>query len=134
DVVAVLNRPLTDSGGQPAGAAAARERVSLVAEPRSNSILVRSENPARAIRVRQLIEQLDTPQRAGGNIFIVYLKNADAVRVAETLRGLYGGTTGTDRGLPAVTTATAAPATPTAATLSAAALASPAATAPLAGG
>src|SRR5213592_1725760 len=103
-------------------AADSRERVSLVAEPRSNSILVRSENPARTIRMRQLIEQLDTPQRAGGNIFIVYLKNADALRVAETLRGLYGGATGAERGLPAVTTATTAPAAiaATAATISAA--------------
>ncbi|HEY3178171.1 MAG TPA: type II secretion system secretin GspD [Casimicrobiaceae bacterium] len=127
DMVGTLNRALADGGGQP-GAADARERVSLVAEPRSNSILVRSENPARAIRVRQLIEQLDTPQRAGGNIFIIYLKNADALRVAETLRGLYGGTTGGDRGLPAVTTATAAP---TAATVSASITSSPAATTPL---
>jgi general secretion pathway protein D len=127
DMVGVLNRTLVDSGA-PAGAGDARERVSLVAEPRSNSILVRSENPARAIRMRQLIEQLDTPQRAGGNIFIVYLKNADALRIAETLRGLYGGTTGGDRGLPAVTTATAAPAT---ATVSASVTSSPAATTPL---
>src|SRR5437667_11701806 len=133
DMVGVLNRTLADSGGQP-GAADVRERVSLVAEPRSNSILVRSENPARTIRMRQLIEQLDTPQRAGGNIFIVYLKNADALRVAETLRGLYGGATGAERGLPAVTTATTAPAAiaATAATISAATAASPAATTPLA--
>src|SRR5947207_768646 len=57
DMVGVLNRTLVDGGGQAGttGAADARERVSLVAEPRSNSILVRSENPARAIRVRQLI-------------------------------------------------------------------------------
>src|SRR5207253_3948831 len=67
DMVGVLNRTLVDSGA-PAAAGDARERVSLVAEPRSNSILVRSEHPARAIRMRQLIEQLDTPQRAGGNI------------------------------------------------------------------
>jgi len=74
DMVAVLNRALADTGGQAAATADIRDRVALVAEPRSNSILVRSENPARAIRVRQLIEQLDTPQRAAGNVFIVYLK------------------------------------------------------------
>ena len=132
DMVSTLNRALADTGSQ-AAPTDARDRVSLVAEPRSNSILVRSENPARAIRVRQLIEQLDTPQRAGGNIFIVYLKNADALRVAETLRGLYGGSTG-GGGFPTAIATPTATATPTAATLSAAALASPAATAPLAGG
>ena len=90
DVVALVNRLLTE--GQPPGAPQdAQQRVSLVADPRSNSILVRSDNPGRGARVRQLIEQLDTPARTGGNVFIVYLKNADAAHVAETLRGLYGG-------------------------------------------
>jgi general secretion pathway protein D len=99
DLVAVVNRAISEGGGAPAGAADAQQRVSLVADPRSNSILVRSDNAARANRARALIEQLDTPQRAGGNVFIVYLKNADAMRVAETLRGLYGGGSGAaDRG------------------------------------
>jgi general secretion pathway protein D len=89
DMVAMLNKLQSDSGAQPI-APDTRDRVSLVADPRSNSVLVRSDNPARAVRARQLIEQLDTPQRAGGNVFIVYLKNADATRVAEILRGLYG--------------------------------------------
>ena len=52
---------------------------------------MRSENPTRAARVRQLIEQLDTPGRPGGNLFIIYLKNADAARVAQTLRALLTG-------------------------------------------
>lgn len=139
DMVTTLNRTFADASGAPAGAAAdTRDRVSLVADARSNSILVRSDNPARAIRVRQLIEQLDTPQRAGGNIFIVYLKNADALRVAETLRGLYGGTAGGDRGLPTVATVSSTPAgaaaTPTAATVSASITSSPAATTPLSTG
>ncbi|HEY2816895.1 MAG TPA: type II secretion system secretin GspD [Casimicrobiaceae bacterium] len=132
DMVGVLNRALADGGGQ-AAPTDPRDRVALVAEPRSNSILVRSENPARAIRVRQLIEQLDTPQRAGGNIFVVYLKNADALRVAETLRGLYGGTTGGTGSFPTApaTTATAT-AVPTASGVSASVTSSPAATSPLA--
>jgi general secretion pathway protein D len=91
DVVALVNRLLNESGGAPAAQQEAQQRVSLVADPRSNSILVRADNPARGARVRQLIEQLDTPARTGGNVFIVYLKNAEAAQVAETLRGLYGG-------------------------------------------
>jgi len=91
DVVALVNRMLTDPAGPPGAPQDATQRVALVADPRSNSILVRAETPARSARVRQLIEQLDTPARAGGNVFIVYLKNADAAHVAETLRGLYGG-------------------------------------------
>lgn len=90
DLVTMLNRLVPESAG--AGQAGdAQQRVALIADGRSNSILVRSDNPGRVARVRQLIEQLDTPGRSGGNIFIVYLKNADAARVAGTLRALFGG-------------------------------------------
>jgi len=91
DVAALVNRVLNEAPGTPAAPAEAQQRVSLVADPRSNSILVRADNPARGARVRQLIEQLDTPTRTGANVFIVYLRNAEAAQVAETLRGLYGG-------------------------------------------
>ncbi|MEO8537544.1 MAG: type II secretion system secretin GspD [Betaproteobacteria bacterium] len=94
DVVALVNRVLATGGVGQAGAQDAQQRVALIADPRSNSILIRADNPARGARVRQLIEQLDTPARAGGNVFIVYLRNADAAHVAETLRGLYGGERG----------------------------------------
>jgi general secretion pathway protein D len=110
DVAALVNRVLTENAAAPGAAQTeAQQRVSLVADPRSNSILVRADNPARGTRVRQLIEQLDTPSRIGGNVFIVYLRNADAAQVAETLRGLYAGERGT---LPAspVTTTTSMPA------------------------
>ena len=68
-------------------------------------MLVRAESAARLARVRSLIEQLDTPGRAGGNIFIIYLKNAEAVRVAATLRSLLtgGSDVGASTGLSAMT-------------------------------
>jgi general secretion pathway protein D len=91
DLVPILNRLLTDSGGAPGAAADPQLRVAVVADPRSNSVLVRADNPARLARVRALIEQLDTAGRAGGNIFIIYLKNAEALHVAQTLRALLSG-------------------------------------------
>jgi general secretion pathway protein D len=93
DVVTLLNRLLTDpaAGGAVAGAGDTQQRVTIMAEPRSNSVLVRADNPGRLTRVRQLIEQLDTPGRSGGNMFIVYLKNAEAARVAQTLRAMMTG-------------------------------------------
>lgn len=91
DLVTTLNRLLGEPQGAPAGVADAQQRVTLVADARSNSMLVRSDNPGRIARIRQLIEQLDTPGRPGGNIFIVYLKNADAAQVAQTLRALLTG-------------------------------------------
>ncbi|HSS71861.1 MAG TPA: type II secretion system secretin GspD [Casimicrobiaceae bacterium] len=105
DLVAVLTRILGDSGAVAGAAPDPQQRVSLAADPRSNSILVRADNPTRLARVRALIEQLDTPGRAGGNIFIIYLKNAEAVRVAQTLRGLLTGGGGEVPG----TTVTATP-------------------------
>jgi general secretion pathway protein D len=90
DIVALVNRLLIDAPA-PGAAPDVSQRVTLVADPRSNSVLVRSDSPARAARARALIEQLDTPGRVGGNMFIVYLKNADAARVAQTLRALLNG-------------------------------------------
>lgn len=91
DLVQVLTRLLAENAAAPGAAPDLQQRVSLVADPRSNSILVRAENPSRLARVRGLIEQLDTPGRAGGNIFIIYLKNAEAAHVAQTLRALLSG-------------------------------------------
>ncbi len=92
DIVPLLNRLLAEPGPGAAGAVAdSQQRVTVVADPRSNSILLRADNPARANRARALIEQLDTAGRAGGNIFIVYLRNAEAARVAQNLRALLGG-------------------------------------------
>jgi len=92
DLVPLLNRLVgadaATQGGQPGDA---QQRVLIVADPRSNSVLLRSENPGRAARIKAMIEQLDTPQRAGGNMFVVYLRNADAARVAQTLRALLSG-------------------------------------------
>jgi general secretion pathway protein D len=110
DVVALVNRVLTDNTGAPGAQAEPAQRVALVADPRSNSILIRADNSARGVRVRQMIEQLDTPSRPGGNVYIVYLKNAEAAQVAETLRGLYGGEK-TASGATPVTTTTSVPAT-----------------------
>jgi general secretion pathway protein D len=96
DLAPVVQR-LVDSGGATgvAGAPAAAQgqsdtavRTTVIPETRSNSLLVRAANPARLNLVRSLVERLDQPssQNAGGNIYVVYLKNAEAVRLAVTLR------------------------------------------------
>ncbi len=92
DVVSLLNRLLADQvAAGAAGTPDAQQRVTIMADARSNSVLVRADNPGRLARVRQLIGELDTPGRAGGNMFIVYLKNAEAARVAQTLRAMLTG-------------------------------------------
>jgi len=138
DLANLISRFISETGGAPGAAAEPIQRVTVMADARSNSILVRSDNAGRAARVRQLIEQLDTPQRVGSNVFIVYLRNADATHVAETLRGLYAGTSaergGTGASPPTATVQASAP-TSVAGTATMTALGTPAqATAPLSSG
>jgi general secretion pathway protein D len=89
--------------GAPAPAAGQADtsfRTTVVAEPRSNTLIVRAANPARLNLVRALVERLDQPtaQTASGNIYVVYLKNADAAKLAVTLRAAMSANTGSNAG------------------------------------
>jgi general secretion pathway protein D len=92
DLVPLLVR-LSESGGSGAagGQADSSFRTSILAEPRSNAVIVRAANPARVNLIKSLISKLDQPPVStangdAGNIYVVYLKNADAVKLAATLR------------------------------------------------
>ncbi len=90
--LAVLVQRLTEGNAATAAAGQGQAdtafKTTILAEPRSNSLLVRTANPARLALVRSLAEKLDRPTSdlATGNIHVVYLKNADAVQLANTLR------------------------------------------------
>ncbi|HYN65109.1 MAG TPA: type II secretion system secretin GspD, partial [Candidatus Limnocylindrales bacterium] len=94
DVAQMVSRLFADAP-QAAGAAGAdtSQRLSVVADARSNSLVARSDNPSRITRLRTLVAMLDSPTSAAGNLHVVYLKNAEAVKVAETLRAIYLGET-----------------------------------------
>jgi general secretion pathway protein D len=85
DVAALLGRLLEPPGTAPGDAA---QRVSILAEPSSNTLLIRAATPARANLVRMLAAKLDQPSVTPGNIRVVYLKNANAVELARTLLGI----------------------------------------------
>ncbi|MGA8051327.1 MAG: type II secretion system secretin GspD, partial [Burkholderiales bacterium] len=71
---------------------AAAQGMTVVADARSNSLIARSDDALRLARLRGLVAVLDAPpSSATGNIHVVYLKNAEAVKVAETLRAIYLG-------------------------------------------
>ena len=76
------------AGAPPAGQTGTEYRTAVLADARSNAIIVRAANPARLALVRSLIDKLDQPgsQAPNGNIHVVYLKNADATKLAATLR------------------------------------------------
>ncbi|WMD22688.1 type II secretion system secretin GspD [Achromobacter seleniivolatilans] len=67
------------------------QRIAVVADPRSNSVLVRSGSPARTRLARDLIQKLDAQQNRAGNLHVVYMRNAQATRIAEVLGGLLSG-------------------------------------------
>jgi general secretion pathway protein D len=82
-------------------------KLSLGVEPRTNSLIVRAETPQLVSRIKSLIAGLDIPTAAGGNIHVVYLRNAEAVKVADTLRGLLSGSSASSASV-VTTTATSA--------------------------
>ncbi len=103
DLAPVVQR-LAEAGGGPAGGPPgsgggvdAATRITVLPEVRSNTLLVRAPNPARMNLVRALVRRLDQPVAASaqGNIHVVYLKNADATRLAVTLRAALAGLGGT---------------------------------------
>jgi general secretion pathway protein D len=75
-------------GAPPSQIAAGGDRFSVVADTRTNSILLRSDNPGRIDQLRTLITKLDVPARATGSTRVIYLKHAEAVKLVEVLRGM----------------------------------------------
>ena len=95
DLAPLVTR-LADPGAGAAGAPAeAGPRMSIIAEPRSNALIVRAATNAQTALVRSLVEKLDQPAASGngesGNIWVVHLQNAEATRLAATLRGALAG-------------------------------------------
>lgn len=90
DVAASVNRLFAESV-QGAAVTEPSQRFTVVADARSNSLLARAGDPSRLKRLRKFVAMLDTPGSAGGNIHVIYLKNAEAVKLAETLRAIYQG-------------------------------------------
>ncbi len=82
DVATLVTRLMEPSPGGDAG------RVTVLADPRTNAVIVRAPSAARANMAKSLIAKLDQPTTELGNIHVVYLKNADASRVAQTLRAV----------------------------------------------
>jgi general secretion pathway protein D len=139
DIAPIVQR-LVDSSGAggvattPGAAPVAGDgsfRTTVIAEPRSNSLLVRAANPARVSLVRSLVQKLDQPAGTEtGNIWVVYLKNAEATRLATTLRAAMAAmnATGTATTPGATTPVSTAAATTTGTTSTASGGASPATT------
>ncbi len=88
EVATIANRVL-DEGARAAGQATdSGQRVQILAEPRTNSLILRAASPSRMKLAKQLIERLDRPSLTVGDINVVYLRNAEAVKLAPLLRAV----------------------------------------------
>jgi general secretion pathway protein D len=83
DVVRIINSLYT--GGAAAGEAAGMPQVKVIADERTNSVLVSGEASQR-LRLKTLVAHLDTPLQSGGDTQVRYLRYADAEKIAAKLR------------------------------------------------
>jgi len=99
DIAVIVNRLLEPvaTAGSDAG------RVTLLAYARTNSVVVRAPSEARANLAKALIAKLDQPTVQPGNVHVVYLKNAEATKLAQTLRAIVTSDTSALNSAPAST-------------------------------
>ena len=117
DLAPVVQK-LADGGGAPAAGASA---TLVMADARTNTLMVRAANPARLNAVRSLVQRLDRPGTsgvAGSSIHVVYLRNADAVKLASILRASFANQ-GSGGGTGGASSTSTTPTTPSASTTSA---------------
>ena len=87
DMATLVNKLLEPSAGGDSG------RVTVAADPRTNSLVIRAPSRARANLAKNLIAKLDQSTTQAGNVHVVYLKNADATKLAATLRAVVSSDT-----------------------------------------
>lgn len=96
DVVKTLEQltPVDTGATNKRPSAASNIRVRVVAEERTNRLILRGEKQAR-MRVKALLVDLDRPAENSGATQVIHLRHAEAEKVAEVLRGLITGQSST---------------------------------------
>ena len=80
-----LNQAAQAAGGTPP--------VQVIADARTNSVLLSGASTSR-LQYRALIAHLDTPSAQGGNTLVIYLNYADAMDLATKLQAQFGSAGG----------------------------------------
>ncbi len=92
--LAPLVQRLSDGGGAGVpGVPGSAGSLTVLADSRSNSLMLRAANPTRLAAALATIARLDRPNNftgPGGGMWVVHLKNADAVRLATVVRAAFG--------------------------------------------
>jgi general secretion pathway protein D len=104
DIATTINK-LMPEASTAATSGDGNQRFVLMGDARSNSLLLRADNPGRIARVRELVAKLDNDGGSPGNVHVVTLRNADATKLAQTLRSVMSG----DTSSPVATNSQAAP-------------------------
>ena len=93
-LVPLLEKVAPDQIGQNA---VGPQRIRLIANERNNSLVIQGK-PRPVAQMLKLIDRLDQPTTAANAVQVIYLKYADATKVAEVLKGVLmglGGESGT---------------------------------------
>ncbi|QXI25910.1 type II secretion system secretin GspD [Pseudomonas vanderleydeniana] len=85
DIASMVSELLENQGNDPT------QKISVLGDPRSNSVIIRASSPERTQLARELIYKLDNAQSNPSNLHVVYLRNAQAGKLAQALRGLLTG-------------------------------------------
>jgi len=111
--LATMVQRLSDGGSTAATVPGVGATSSILVDARSNALIVRAATPARMASIKSIVEKLDQPTQGSnpmGNIYVVYLKNADAAKLATVLRAAYSaGSGGSTSGGGTSSTPTASP-------------------------
>lgn len=96
DVVKTLEQltPVETGSSKKSSRSSGNVRVRVVAEERTNRLILRGEKSARA-RVKALVVDLDRPVESTGSTQVIYLRHAEAEKVAEILSALVSGQSAT---------------------------------------
>ena len=110
--LATMVQRLSDGGSTVAAVPGVGATSSILVDARSNALIVRASTPARMASIKAIVEKLDQPTQGSnpmGNIYVVYLKNADATKLATVLRAAYSAGSGGSTGGGSSSTPTASP-------------------------
>ncbi|MGS0743508.1 type II secretion system secretin GspD [Glaciimonas sp. GG7] len=108
DIAVMASKLLDTNAGTPGGGVGDSSRIVILADSRTNSVILRAPSAGRANLAKTLISKLDQPTTQVGNVHVVYLRNADAVKLARTLRNMVSQDTSTLSAAPASTATTGA--------------------------
>lgn len=94
DLAQTVDQLINRSANARAGRLPPHQQLSFMPDHRGNRILIQGGDAARIAEARRLIAELDSPLTSAGNVNVVYLKNAEAPVLAQTLQGIFSSLSG----------------------------------------